>query len=251
MGQKINSIGFRLGVRRSWNSVWSTENNFYSNVLFNDLESRDCIKVIFNYLGFFPNHLLIRKSSKKKIVYTRILDSLNFVKRSDFIVQKNKNIKYLSPFLNKTLFNIFKFKFSSLKNLLAFKNIKNYKKLILFPFISAQSLTEFISTQQNLQIKQKNKIFRWGLKWGIIKLAHFFFNSKTTIFLSGVKFICSGRWIKTKSGRKQKFIYSLGKLKNQTISAFLDYGFSSLVTKYGICSVKVWISYKHFKFSEK
>jgi len=82
---------------------------------------------------------------------------------------------------------------------------------------------------------------------GIIKLAHFFFNSKTVNLVSSIKLICSGRWTKTKSSRKQKFIYSLGKLKNQTISAFLDYGFSFVITKYGTCSLKVWISYKYIK----
>ena len=247
MGQKINSIGFRLGTRRAWNSIWNVEKNNYSNLFFKDLESRKSIKNILKFLGFFPNHLIIRKSAKKSLIYSRFITASNFsnVEKHQSITEKNT--KYLSPFINGFLFNFFKFKLPLLQNFMKLQQNNQFKKSMLFPFISAHALSEFIALQQGLPLRQKANNFKWGSKWGIIKLAHYFFNSKTTSFLSGIKFICAGKWVKTKSGRKQRFIYSLGKLKNQTISAFIDYGFSNVVTKYGMCSLKVWISYKYIK----
>ena len=191
--------------------------------------------------------MIFKKSSKKNYIFSKFISSdlLTNWKNQKFENRnlKNESIKNMSPFSNTFLFNFLKLNFSSLK----LKKINKYKKSSFFPFICAQTLSDFVVLQENLPNKHKNRNFKWGLKIGIIKLAHFFFNSKTTNLISGIKFICSGRWIKTKSSRKQKFIYSLGKLKNQTISAFLDYGFSFVTTKYGICSLKVWISYKYIK----
>jgi ribosomal protein S3 len=71
----------------------------------------------------------------------------------------------------------------------------------------------------------------------------FYFNSRSKNFVSGIKVICKGKWTKTGTGRTQKIILNFGRLNNQTFSYFLDSYVSTAVTKFGVCSVKVLISY--------
>jgi len=44
MGQKINPIGFRLQVNRTWDSRWFANNNEYGDLLLEDIKMREFIK---------------------------------------------------------------------------------------------------------------------------------------------------------------------------------------------------------------
>ena len=44
MGQKVNPIGFRLGVNRGWDSVWFARKNDYGKFLIEDYKIREFIK---------------------------------------------------------------------------------------------------------------------------------------------------------------------------------------------------------------
>jgi ribosomal protein S3 len=59
----------------------------------------------------------------------------------------------------------------------------------------------------------------------------------------GLKVICSGKWKKTRSGRKQKFLVKFGRIKNPSISVATSYNYAFQKTKFGSCSIKVWISH--------
>jgi hypothetical protein len=105
--------------------------------------------------------------------------------------------------------------------------------------ISGQVLTELISYQIKLPLKLKDKDFNKNLRLGISRLIRCIVNAYTLPYISGIKVVCSGRWQKTRSSRKQRMTYLFGKLERQTFSKFIDYGFSYINTKYGVCSVKV------------
>ena len=40
MGQKVNPVGFRLGINRTWDSRWFAGKNEYADLLHEDLELR-------------------------------------------------------------------------------------------------------------------------------------------------------------------------------------------------------------------
>ena len=40
MGQKVNPVGFRLGINRTWDSRWFANKNKYADLLHKDLELR-------------------------------------------------------------------------------------------------------------------------------------------------------------------------------------------------------------------
>lgn len=109
--------------------------------------------------------------------------------------------------------------------------------------ISSQVIADIVSKQISLPPKLKDNFFMFNIRKGIVWLVKLFFNQHRP-FITGVKIVCSGRWRKTKSGRKQRMTYSFGKIERQTFSKYVDYGFNSTTTKYGTCGVKVWISYK-------
>jgi len=67
-----------------------------------------------------------------------------------------------------------------------------------------------------------------------------------TIFhklITGLKIECKGKWKKTRSGRKQKLNISFGKIQKNTLTNIIFYHSNSQETKYGKCSIKIWISY--------
>jgi len=104
--------------------------------------------------------------------------------------------------------------------------------------VSSQVVADMITWQIGLSPKLKDKPFRFNPRKGILWLVKFFFNQNMP-FITGIKIVCSGRWRKTKSSRKQRTVYSFGKIRRQTFSTYVDYGFSSITTKYGVCGVKV------------
>jgi hypothetical protein len=104
--------------------------------------------------------------------------------------------------------------------------------------VSSQAIADVVAHQISLSPKQKDAMFKFNLRKGVIWLVKFFFNQRMP-FITGVKIICSGRWQKTRSGRKQRMVCSFGNIKKQTFSKHIDYGFSSVTTKYGVCGIKV------------
>ena len=44
MGQKVNPIGFRLGINRGWDSVWFAKKREYGKLLIEDYKIREYVK---------------------------------------------------------------------------------------------------------------------------------------------------------------------------------------------------------------
>ena len=63
MGQKVNPIGFRLGVNRSWDSIWFAKKNEYGKFLIEDYKIRKFIKENIKNSGV--SEVIIERSSKK------------------------------------------------------------------------------------------------------------------------------------------------------------------------------------------
>lgn len=277
MGQKTNAIGIRLGSRLSWRSLWHVENNNFNDVLLKDLEMRHLLHIFLKAFGLSINNVVLGSWNNHFSVFGRLVSISNFfpLKRRRFLLSKDsrtshysrlsKSMLHLSPFNNDTYFEFLGknqsfFDFSK-RNFLTEKFMSGFKKSrglhIIKPSeiakicdvtkfvipVSSQVIADIVTHQISLSPKLKDKFFMYNLRKGIIWLVKLFFNQHRP-FITGIKIICSGRWRKTKSSRKQRTTYSFGKIRRQTFSKHVDYGFSSTTTKYGVCGVKVWISYK-------
>jgi len=63
MGQKVNPIGFRLGINRSWDSIWYAKKNDYGKFLIEDYKIRQCIRK--NIINSGVSEIIIERSLKK------------------------------------------------------------------------------------------------------------------------------------------------------------------------------------------
>lgn len=255
MGQKVNPTIFRISNRRSWFSLWNVNKPNYGSTLFNDFELRFYLDIIFRFFGIFKSNPLIFKSTKNFRIYSKLVESNDFSgiklalssKKKQHLDHKRENLRFFSNFSNTFLFEVFKYRKPFLRESLLHTKLKKFLKHFYIPFISAQIIADFIAMQLMESHKNKEIGFKRNIRNGIFKIVKKCFNKKTIPFISGIKISCSGRWMKTANGRAQALTYSLGKIDNQVISSFLDYGFSKATTSFGSCNIKVIICYRKVK----
>ena len=83
MGQKVNPVGFRLGVNRGWDSVWYAKKKDFGNYLIEDLKIRDYIKK--NVINSGVSKVMIERTSNK--CYVTIYTS-----RPGFVIGKKVDV---------------------------------------------------------------------------------------------------------------------------------------------------------------
>lgn len=248
MAQKINPISYRLGVKNAWNSNWCEKSNDYAPILYQDLETKHYTDILFNSVGVVFNKISSKKSNKPLFLYTRnvtseILDSnkLNVFRRSKKLKEKIINSKLLSSLNNNSILNLH----------LASKKQSSFLRynfgLSNFAQISARVFSCYFASQVGLSARMRDKLFKFGLQKGILLTLRRYFKGQNKLSISGIRVSLAGKWSKTRSGRKQKLVVTLGKLNIQTINSFVDYDFQTVATKFGACSLKVLISYNNTK----
>ena len=206
MGQKVNPIGLRLGIVKTWESRWYAGKN-YSEYILEDYKIRQFIKKRLYHAGIA--RIEIERSSKR--VKLRI-----FTSRPGIIIgKKGAEISILKKDLEKLL-GI---------------NKKSYEVLIDIqevrkPEINAQLVAENVA----LQIERR-VAFRRAMKRGV--------SSAMRFGAMGVKIICSGRLGGAEMARREW--YREGRVPLHTLRADIDYGFIEANTTYGLIGVKVFI----------
>ncbi|RZB34351.1 MAG: small subunit ribosomal protein S3 [Desulfobacteraceae bacterium Eth-SRB1] len=206
MGQKVNPIGLRLGIVKTWESRWYAGKN-YSEYILEDYKIRRFIKKRLYHAGIA--RIEIERSSKR--VKLRI-----FTSRPGIIIgKKGAEISILKKDLEKLL-GI---------------NKKSYEVLIDIqevrkPEINAQLVAENVA----LQIERR-VAFRRAMKRGV--------SSAMRFGAMGVKIICSGRLGGAEMARREW--YREGRVPLHTLRADIDYGFIEANTTYGLIGVKVFI----------
>ena len=201
MGQKVNPIGLRLGIVKTWESKWYAGKN-YSDYIFEDYNIRKFIKKKLYHAGI--SRIEIERSSKR--VRLRIFTSRPGIvigKKGSEISQLKKELEKIIP--HEVLIDI-----------------QEVRK----PEIDAQLVAENIA----LQIVRR-VAFRRAMKRGI--------SSAMRFGAKGVKIICSGRLGGAEMARTEW--YKEGRVPLHTLRADIDYGFIEANTTYGIVGVKVFI----------
>ena len=238
MAQKTNAISLRIPNKTVWNSIWCEDNKTYYHYFFKDLEVKKYIKKISNHLGITVSETLtkpqnesininikrVSRTLKKDNAYNKAFRSLSFFKQFTLNIQQqtNKVLRYKSK-------------------------LSLWESKILFSYIPAQFFSDFIALQIKFSSKHRNEAFKFGVQAGIQSMLSYYYNNRSKNFVSGIKVVCKGKWAKTGTGRTQKIILNLGRLNNQAFSSFIDSYISTVVTKFGVCSIKVLISYNKFE----
>jgi small subunit ribosomal protein S3 len=202
MGQKVNPIGFRLGINRSWDSIWYAKKNDYSKFLIEDYKIRQYIRK--NIINAGVSEIIIERSSKKCSV------SIHTSRPGFVIGKKGSDIEKI------------KNKISKITDSEVYVNIKEIKK----PELNAYLVAENISQQLVKRIA-----YRRAMKRAM--------QSAMRLGAKGIKVCVGGRLAGNEIARSEWL--REGSIPLHTLRANLDYSESEALTTYGIIGVKVWI----------
>ena len=201
MGQKVNPIGLRLGIVKTWESRWFGGKN-YAEYILEDYKLRKFIKDKLYHAGV--SRIEIERSSKR--VRLRIYTS-----RPGIVIgKKGAEIALLKNNIEKI---------TDREVLIDIQEIRK-------PEIDAQLVAENVA----LQIERR-VAFRRAMKRGV--------SSAMRFGALGVKIICSGRLGGAEMARTEW--YREGRVPLHTLRADIDYGFIDARTTYGVIGVKVFI----------
>ena len=201
MGQKVNPIGFRLGVIKTWDSRWFAKAD-YAKLLHEDLKLRNFLKKRLYQSGVSKIEIE-RAANKAKInIYTA---------RPGLIIgKKGSEVETLKKDLAK------------LTSTEIFLNIQEVRK----PEVDAQLIAENVAMQLERRIA-----FRRAMKKSV--------QSSLKFGAKGIRITCSGRLGGAEMSRTEW--YREGRVPLHTLRADIDYGFAEAKTTYGIIGVKVLV----------
>jgi small subunit ribosomal protein S3 len=202
MGQKINPVGFRLGVNRTWDSRWYADTADYGRLVHEDLKIRNTIKQELKQAGI--SRIVIERPHKKCIV------TIHTARPGLVIGKKGADIEVLRKKLSKMTEDEVRV------------NLVEIRK----PEIDATLVAEDIARQL-----ERRGSFRRAMKRSI--------QNSMRLGALGVRIMVSGRLGGAEIARTEQ--YAEGSVPLHTLRADIDYGTAEAETTYGIIGIKVWI----------
>ena len=202
MGQKVNPISLRLGVNRSWDSVWFDEKNFASRVN-EDILIRHYLNRRFSRSSI-ANILINRKPSKTTITVSTSRPGLIIGKGGSEIEVVKKQLKKILGYSNLQI------------------NVNEIKR----PGLSAELVGQNIAQQLEKKVN-----YRRAVKKSI--------QATMSMGAQGIRVGISGRLNGAEIARGETF--RDGRVPLHTLRADIDYALVEANTTYGIIGVKVWI----------
>lgn len=201
MGQKVNPIGLRLGINRTWDSRWFAEKDF-ANLLMEDFNIRKFVKKELKQAAVA--RVVIERPAKKCRV------SIYTARPGIIIGKKGADIEKLRK------------KLSALTNAEdVMLNIVEVRK----PELDAQLAADNIAQQLERRVSFRRAVKR-------------IMQSAQRMGVLGVRVNCSGRLGGAEIARAEW--YREGRVPLHTLRADIDYAESEALTTYGIIGVKVF-----------
>jgi len=201
VGQKINPIGFRIGISKTWNSKWFAEKD-YAKQLHEDIQLRKSIKTKLFDAGI-SKILIERAAGKIKI-------NVHTARPGIVIGKKGQRADEVKAELQR------------MTGSEVFLNIHEVRKAE----IDAQLVAENIAAQL-----ERRASFRRVMKKAV--------GTALRMGAQGVKVRCAGRLGGAEMARREW--YREGQVPLHTLRADIDYGQALARTTYGVIGIKCWI----------
>ena len=202
MGQKVNPIGFRLGVYRDWDARWFARKS-YGLELLEDISIR-------NYLNrALESAEIARVEIEKSVDSVRII--LHSGRPGVVIGKRGQEIETLK---------------NDLASLLKKKNIEISVQEVKSPELNATLVAKNIADQLVKRASFKKVMKRAAL-------------SAIKSGAKGIKICCAGRLNGAEIAREEWT--RVGSIPLHTLRSDVDYGVAEAKTTYGIIGIKVWI----------
>ena len=202
MGQKVNPIGLRVGINRTWDSRWFAGRGEYAKLLHEDYKIRDFILVNRRTAGI--SRVVIERPHKKCRV------TVYSARPGILIGKKGADIDKLRKDLQKMTTSE------------VFLNILEIRK----PELDATLVAEGIAQQLERRVA-----FRRAMKRSV--------QSAVKMGALGIRINCAGRLGGTEIARTEW--YREGRVPLHTLRADIDFGYAVAQTAYGVIGLKVWI----------
>ena len=202
MGQKINPIGLRLGINRTWDSRWFANKGEYGKLLHEDMAIRAALMKLLKQAAV--SKIIIERPHKKCRV------TIHSARPGVVIGKKGADIEKLRKEVSK------------LTKADVTINIVEVRK----PEIDATLVADSIAQQLERRVA-----FRRAMKRAV--------QSAMRLGAEGIRINCSGRLGGAEIARMEW--YREGRVPLHTLRADVDYGTAEAQTAYGACGVKVWV----------
>src|SRR6187549_3670953 len=202
MGQKVNPIGLRLGINRTWDSRWYANTGEYGQLLHEDIKIREYLLKELKQAAV--SKVVIERPHKKCRV------TIHAARPGLIIGKKGADIEKL----RKKLMEMTKSE--------THLNIVEVRK----PEIDATLVAQSIAQQLERRIA-----FRRAMKRAV--------QSAMRLGAEGIRINCSGRLGGAEIARMEW--YREGRVPLHTLRADVDYGVATAFTTYGVIGVKVWV----------
>jgi len=201
LGQKVNPVGLRLGINRTWDSNWFDERSF-ADKLKEDINIRKYVRARLEHAGI--SKIGIERTAKK-------ITLTIFTARPGIVIgRKGAEVDKL------------KVELQHITNKDVQLNIEEIKR----PELDAYLVSRNVANQLESKIS-----FRRAMKKAII--------SARRMGAEGVKISCAGRLGGAEMARTEQ--YKEGRIPLHTLRSDIDYAYTTAKTTYGIIGVKVWI----------
>ena len=202
MGQKINPIGFRLGINRTWDSRWFAGSREFGKLLHEDIKIREYLKKELKQAGVAK--VIIERPHKKCRV------TIYSARPGVVIGKKGADIEKL----RKTV--------AAMTGSEVHLNIVEVRKPEIDSYLVADNIAQQL---------ERRVAFRRAMKRAV--------QSAQRMGALGIKITCSGRLGGAEIARTEW--YREGRVPLHTLRADVDYGVATAHTAYGTNGVKVWI----------
>ncbi|MBF0287207.1 MAG: 30S ribosomal protein S3 [SAR324 cluster bacterium] len=201
MGQKVNPIGLRIGVTRTWNSKWYAEKS-YAEQLEEDISIQSFIKKSLKHAAISKIEIE-RTSRKMKINIFSARPGIIIGRKGDEVEKLKKSVARLTK-----------------RDIVV--NIKEVKR----PEVDAQLIAENIAMQLERRVAYRRAIKRA-------------MSSAMRMNIEGCKIMVAGRLNGAEMARSEWI--REGRVRLHTLRADIDYGLTEALTTYGLIGVKVWV----------
>ena len=202
MGHKVNPIGLRLGINRTWDSRWYADKNEYPRLLMEDRKIRALVNSLKSTAAI--SKIVIERPHKKCNV------TIYSARPGILIGKKGSDIELI------------KTKIQKITNTDVSINILEVKK----PEIDATLVAESIAQQLERRVA-----FRRAMKRAV--------QTALRMGAGGIRINCGGRLGGAEIARTEW--YREGRVPLHTLRANVDYGVATAQTTYGAIGIKVWI----------
>jgi small subunit ribosomal protein S3 len=201
MGNKVNPIGLRLGINRTWDSRWFAGKG-YADLLHQDIKLRSYLTKRLRQAGV--SRIVIERPAKRARI------TIYSARPGVVIGKKGSDIEKLRQDLSK------------MTGTDVALNIVEIRK----PEIDAKLVAENIAQQLERRVA-----FRRAMKRAV--------QSAMRLGALGIRINCGGRLGGAEIARTEW--YREGRVPLHTLRADIDYGEATGFTTYGACGVKVWV----------